>query len=335
MFSAPWRLAGVGLSGGHAVFLSAVYKSRKKKIVFSSCQDPMAVRRVLCWSLQGPGSHASPPFDGCAGCGQPRGSLPRPGGLASLEMYICSTSGPNCCAGKELSMLVSRQPAFWDWRGGRRPGRAGQPRLRRKCHWELSVFFCFFLQRALFVPSLSPADPNRNPPRLSAPPQHWVWKVCQRLPSGALDSQGACAPFPSSLEERGKEAGREPGSCPRGTALMRFLPRSARSQARIYSLSSEAGLTDKAPSNLSLSRPAGGDFSELHPPNCEMGAIARSEDGGEWAQMKPGAGRLQPESLQPKFGWKSRNRGTCWGRREGRGLWFGWGPCLPLGEVGP
>lgn len=165
MFSAPWRLAGVGLSGGHAVFLSAVYKSRKKKKkVFSSCQDPMAVRRVLCWSLQGPGSHASPPFDGCAGCGQPRGSLPRPGGLASLGMYICSTSGPNCCAGKELSMLVSRQPAFWDWRGGRRPGRAGQPRLRRKCHWELSVFFCFFLQRALFVPSLSPADPNRNPP---------------------------------------------------------------------------------------------------------------------------------------------------------------------------
>lgn len=46
------------------------------------------------------------------------------GGLASLGMHICSTSVPNCCAGKELSMTVSRQPAFWDWCG---VGGQGEP----------------------------------------------------------------------------------------------------------------------------------------------------------------------------------------------------------------
>ena len=206
----------------------------EKKKVFSSCQDPMAVRWTLCWSLQGPGSHASPPFDGCAGGGQPRGSLPRPGGLASLGMYICSTSGPNCCAGKELSMPVSRQPAFWDWRGGRRPGRAGQPRLMRKCHWEFSVFFCFSLQRALFVPSLSPADPN-PPGSLLLHNTGSGRSASGFLPVHLIPREPA-PPFPNSLEEGGREAAREPGSCPRGTDLMRFLPRGSRSQARIYSL---------------------------------------------------------------------------------------------------
>lgn len=66
--------------------------------MFSSCQDLKAVRRVLWWSLQGPGSHASPAFDGLAGYGQPLESLPRPGDLASLKMCICSMSG------KELSV---------------------------------------------------------------------------------------------------------------------------------------------------------------------------------------------------------------------------------------
>lgn len=65
--------------------LLSIRAGKKKKKVLSSCQDPMAARRALCWSLQGPGSHASPPFDGCAGGGQPRGSLPRPGAWPPWE----------------------------------------------------------------------------------------------------------------------------------------------------------------------------------------------------------------------------------------------------------
>ena len=151
-------------------------------------------------------------------------------------MYICSTSGPNCCAGKELSMPVSRQPAFWDWRGGRRPGRAGQPRLRRKCHWELSVFFCFSLQRAPFVPSLSPADPNPNPPGSLLLHNTGSGRSASGFLPVHLIPREPAPPFPNSLEEGGREAAREPGRGPRGAALMRFLPRSSRSQARIYSL---------------------------------------------------------------------------------------------------
>ena len=136
--------------------------------------------------------------------------------------------------------------------------------------------------------------------------------------------------------EGGREARWEPGSCPRGMALMKFLPGSTRSQARIYSLCPQKlGLQTKHPTAVSLSRPAGGGFSELHPPICEMGAIARSEASSERAQMKPSGGRLQPESLWVKFGWKSTNRGTCWGWQGGERALVWLGSMLTTGRSGP
>ena len=102
----------------------------------------MAVRRVLWWSLQGPGSHASPPFDGLAGDGQPRGSLPRPGDLASLGMCICSMSGSNCCAGKELSVPM----VCANWTSGVGMGVGGQRELASPADEEMSlVVKCVFL----------------------------------------------------------------------------------------------------------------------------------------------------------------------------------------------
>ena len=201
-------------------------------------------------------------------------------------------------------MPVSRQPAFWDWRGGRRPGRAGQPRLMRKCHWELSVFFCFSLQRAPFVPSLSPADPNPNPPGSLLLHNTGSGRSASGFLPVHLIPRESAPPFPNSLEEGGREGGRT-GARERPTGGSSDEVSSQELQVPsqdLLSLSSEAGLRTKHPAAMSLSRPAGGDFSELHPPNCEMGAIARSEDCGERAQMKPGGGRLQPESLREKFG---------------------------------
>lgn len=161
----------------------------------------MAVRRVLWWSLQGPGSHALPPFDGLAGDGQPRGSLPRPGDLASLGMCICSMSGSNCCAGKELSvpMVCAKRTS------GVGMGVGGQRELAsladEEMSLELSVFLCFSLQRAPLVASLSPAVPqalcSSTTLSLKGP-----LGGCRRLPSGALASQGACS-RPSSLAEGG------------------------------------------------------------------------------------------------------------------------------------
>ena len=151
------------------------------------------------------------------------------------------------------------------------------------------------------------------PPTPTPIPEGWLsgHRHGEFLPSTAIrsrrgadvHSQGACPPI-SKLTGGGREGGRT-GARERPTGGSSDEVSSQELQVPsqdLLSLSSEAGLRTKHPAAVSLSRPTGGDFSELHPPNCEMGAIARSEDGGERAQMKPGGGRLQPESLREKFG---------------------------------
>lgn len=105
---------------------------------------------------QGPGSHASPPFDG-----QLWQSLPRSQDLASLAVYICSQAWLSLLPWEERSvpMLCASRPAA-DWL--QRPGgstSAGWPANDQVSLVAKCVFMPDPLQKASFV-AVAPPPPS-------------------------------------------------------------------------------------------------------------------------------------------------------------------------------
>lgn len=102
---------------------------------------------------QGPGSHASSPFDG-----QLWQSLPRSQDLASLAVYICYQAWLSLLPWEERSvpMLCANRPAA-DWLQGLEAEQVLAGQLMSKCHWWLNVYLCPFHYKK---PHLWPSHPH-------------------------------------------------------------------------------------------------------------------------------------------------------------------------------
>lgn len=90
LFSAPGDWQELACPGAMLSFSLLSIRAEKKNS-FSSCQDPMAVRRVLCWSLQGPGLTPHLLLMAVLAAVGSLGVPAKAGGLASLGMC---TSAP-------------------------------------------------------------------------------------------------------------------------------------------------------------------------------------------------------------------------------------------------
>lgn len=149
----PQRLAGVGLLGPTA-FLSPLSNSTNNFLFLPRPDGGLAGPVVV---PQGPGSHASPPFDG-----QLWRSLPRSQDLASPAVYICSQAWLPLPPWEERSvpMLCASRPAA-HWLRGLEAVQVLAGRLMSECHWRLNVYLCPFHYKKPHL-WLSPHHPPRQ-----------------------------------------------------------------------------------------------------------------------------------------------------------------------------
>lgn len=157
---------------------------------------------------RGPGSHASPPFDG-----QLWQSLPRSQDLASLAVYICSQARLSLLPWEERSvpMLCASRPAA-DWLQGLEAAQVLAGQLMTKCHWWLNVYLCPIHYKKPHL-WLSP----HHPPRQSS---FFLQKqLCPKAPVEAAGSflywvlvQDSC-PGSWLEEELPPAMNRSPGCC--------------------------------------------------------------------------------------------------------------------------